>query len=700
MDAMKKSLAVPSSAFNPGAFFLLLALLFVVVETPAATPQGAATPPEAAPTPPNLLLITLDTTRADALGCYGAPQNPTPNLDSIAARGVRYQRALSASPLTLPAHTSLLTGLAPPEHGVRHNGTAALGSGVATVATVLQSHSYTTGAFVASRVLDHRFGLARGFDHYDDRMAAELVGEYGYPERDAAAVTGAALEWLRQHDGKPFFLWVHYYDPHAPYQPPRALAEGTPQGNYRGEVRHVDQQVGRLLAALPQRGANTVVAVVGDHGEALGEHGERTHGIFLYEETLAVPLLLAGPGVADQTPGTIVSETVASRRLAPTVLRLLGLSPEKTTALGTPLPGLANLWPDGAAPPPQPVYSEATLPASAYGWSALQALSDGRWRLIAAPRPELYDLATDPAELGNLIDTHRREAFRLKQALEATMASFQPRAPGKAADDPELAAALRSLGYATGASGTSAVAVDSRRLDPKDGIQLLDYLDAAKRMMVSGQAAQAVKILEEMNRQSPDNVPFLNNLARAQKLIGDKAGAVATYQQAAQLNPKLDFVHFQLAAAYQESGRPQEAAKEYRLTLELNPRFAGAWLALAEIANRAGNLEEEGRLLTEAVEAGTASASILTRLGQIAQAAGHFEAAEARYTQAAQLLPEWPMGWYLLGKLHLDRGAGNKARQALEKAVEASPYSPQGEEAQRLLNQLSSPSKKPEGGNP
>ncbi len=344
MGTMEKSCRSASPNARNGAVFLLLVLLGPAMVALAVTPETQEPAPKAAPSPPSLLLITLDTTRADALGCYGAPANPTPNLDSIAARGVRYQRALTASPLTLPSHTSILTGLAPPEHGVRHNGTAALGSGVPTVATVLQGSGYTTGAFVASRVLDHRFGLARGFDHYDDRMAAELVGEYGYPERDAARVTDAALEWLRQHREKPFFLWVHYYDPHAPYQPPRALAEGTPQGNYRGEVRHVDQQVGRLLAALPQRGANTVVAVVGDHGEALGEHGERTHGIFLYEETLAVPLLLAGPGVADQVPGTVIPETVANRRLAPTVLRLLGLPPDKTTALGTPLPGLPSLW--------------------------------------------------------------------------------------------------------------------------------------------------------------------------------------------------------------------------------------------------------------------------------------------------------------------------------------------------------------------
>ncbi|MGH9464821.1 MAG: sulfatase, partial [Thermoanaerobaculia bacterium] len=359
-----------------------------------ASPSG---PPER----PSLLLVTLDTTRADHLGAYGATAAKTPVLDALARRGARWAQALTASPLTLPAHCSLLTGLQPPEHGVRDNGVAALPAEVPTLATALAEHGYVTAAVVASRVLDRRFGLDRGFATYDDRMVAESVGQYGYPERDARAVTDAALAWLAGREGdpgaaeRPWFLWVHYYDPHAPYRPPAAASLATEAERYAGEISWVDEQLERLLAALPAAGAATLVAVVGDHGESLGEHGETGHGIFLHQPSLRVPLLIAGPGVA---PGTVVSETVATSRLAATLLGLLG-SGAAAAPFGPPLPGIGL---DASQAGDAAVYSETLLPATAYGWSALKAITDGEWRLVVAPRPQLYDLGADPGELVNL----------------------------------------------------------------------------------------------------------------------------------------------------------------------------------------------------------------------------------------------------------------------------------------------------------
>ena len=347
----------------------------------SCVPAGMAA---AAPARPSVILLTLDTTRADALGAArGAPT--TPNLDALAARGVRFLHALSPAPLTLPAHASLLTGLEPRSHGIRDNGTAALPAELPTLATAFAAAGYRTGAFVASRVLDRRFGLARGFDVYDDRMAAERVGEYGYPERDAAAVTDAALAWARGlQRGAPIFLWVHYYDPHSPYLPPADLrGDGSAAARYAGEVALMDREIGRLLAGLPREPA-PLVAAVGDHGEALGEHGERAHGVLLHSATLEVPLLIAGPGVP---AGTGVTETVGIRRLAATLLSLAGV--ESAPALpGPPLPlGLG-----GRSPAPGPVLSETQFPANAYGWSPLRALTDGSWRLVVGARAELFDL--------------------------------------------------------------------------------------------------------------------------------------------------------------------------------------------------------------------------------------------------------------------------------------------------------------------
>lgn len=646
--------------------------------------SGAEVEPSPPP-PPSLLLVTLDTTRADALGCYGAGDDATPHLDALAARGVRYERAFSPSPLTLPAHASLLTGRLPPEHGVLDNGTHRLETALPTLASVLAARGYATGAVVASRVLDRRFGLATGFAHYDDTMAAEQVGQYGYPERDAAAVTTAAVEWLRSvDDAAPWFLWVHYYDPHAPYAPPGG-------GGYAGEVAFVDRQLGRLLAGLPAQPATPLVAVVGDHGEALGEHGEEGHGIFLYRTTLQVPLLLAGPGVP---AGTAVTETVGAERLAATLLRLLGAD----DLPGPHLPGLPALGDD---PPPRPVYSETWMPASAYGWAPLQALTDGAWRLIVAPRPELYDLAADPAEEQNLLAGERTAAARrraraLRDALRDLETRLERREAPPAAADAELAAELRSLGYLQAGRGAGGGAHRDARfgegVDPKDGVALLDDFERAKHLQAAGRTAEALAAFESLVERNPDNVPFLTHLGTVRLAAGRRQAALAALQRAIELNPRLHFLHLKLAEAHLHLGQVEEARAAYRRTLELDPRSAPAWLALAELAERQGDAAGERRLLRQAVEAGTASAAVHARLGQIARGAEDWPAAAGHLRRATELAPRWELAWLLLGELHATRGETAAAREALETAARLGAGTPYGERARRLLDAL------PDGG--
>ena len=573
----------------------------------------------------------------------------TPNLDVLARSGTRWSNALTPSPLTLPAHCSLMTGLDPPGHGVRDNGVASLPQDVPTLAAVLSRRGYVTGAVVGSRVLDRRFGLARGFDAYDDAMVAEQIGEQGYPERDAAAVTGAALAWASKlPPGRPYFLWVHYYDPHAPYEPPGSGAGESAPLRYAGEIAFVDREVGRLFAGLPGAGRR-IVAAVGDHGEMLGEHGEKEHGVFLYRGSLEVPLILSGPGVAR---GRVIASPAGTRGLASTLLGLAGFG-EDAAPFGPRLPS-----PEDAG---APVYSETDMPASAYGWSPLAAATDSRFRFIAAPRPELYDLLADPAESRNLWGMEAEAVRRLQRAIaEANRAARKgPPAPESA----ELARSLRQLGYLSGASGRAG------SIDPKDGIRLLDEFEEAKALTRQGRAGEAVARLEGLVKRSPGNVPFLVRLAEAQAAAGETGKAIETVGEALELNPGLDFLHLQLARLCLQAGRREDARASYRAALALNPRFAPAWLGLAELSARTGPPGEELRVLREAEAAGTHSGVLLARMAQIELPAGDVAAAERHAEAAVRLLPTFAAAWWVAGETAERQGRTAEAIQRFEKAA-------------------------------
>ncbi len=635
------------------AALLVAAVFAVALVRPAPKPVAATA---AAPAgSPSVVLLTLDTTRADALGSYGAKGVRTPSLDALAARGTRWTGAISPVPLTLPAHVSLLTGLVPPEHGIHDNGTAVLPKDVPTLPAAFAARGYSTAAFVASRVLDRRFGLDRGFQVYDDKAPAEQIGEYGYPERNARQMTDAALAWLAKRPaGKPFFLWVHYYDPHAPYSPPDVDPRSSAAQLYAGEVTFMDREIGRLLAGLPGGAERHLIAAVGDHGESLGEHGERTHGVFVYHSTMHVPLIVAGPGVPK---GKVAAEPAPSIRLASTLLRLAGGGP--ANPFGEPLPGIGGK-------PAGTIYLESRFPLTAYGWSPLESAFDGRWKLIVAPRPELYDLGADPGETRNLVNDRRDEARRLKGALQTVQGSFKPRKAEAA--DPELARSLQSLGYASG-SGTSGKGT----LDPKDGVPLLAEFMDAKLLTQRGEARTAVTRLTELVRRSPGNIPFLTALATAQIASGDGEAAIATYRKAAGENPKLDFLHENLAGAYVQLGRLSEARKEYGLTLDLNPRFAAAWWGLADLEQKAGRPAEVRRILNQAVQAGTESASILVRLGEADAKAGDAEASDRHFRQAVELTPAWLPAWLVWGQQLENQG---RLDLALERYLEAGRIGP------------------------
>ncbi|HEV7519075.1 MAG TPA: sulfatase, partial [Thermoanaerobaculia bacterium] len=446
--------------------------------------------------PANLLLVTLDTVRADHLGAYGDAAAETPSLDRLAREGIRFAAASSPVPLTLPAHSSLLSGLLPPHHGLRNNGAGSFPADRPTLATRLSAAGYRTGAFVGAFVLDHRFGLARGFDTYDDEMERDPSGGRGLDaERRGDQVVDRALAWLGKGDAasparpasrQPFFLWVHLYDAHAPYDPPAPYRDRHPGRPYDGEIAFADAQLGRLLAELDRLRltAGTVVAVAADHGEALGEHGELTHGLLLYEPTLHVPLLLRGPGLAAR----VVATPVSLVDLGPTLAGLLGKPLATPGGSGGRLDGrdLAAALTRGEEPPPADLYAETRYPMI-FGWSPLAALRRRDLKYIEAPRPEFYDLARDRREEVNLAarpdSAGPSRGFADRLASIASSSRPTTPAPVTAGSDAESRARLESLGYAGGGAGNARNASTAKpaanAADPRDRVALFRRFETA-----------------------------------------------------------------------------------------------------------------------------------------------------------------------------------------------------------------------------
>jgi arylsulfatase A-like enzyme len=533
--------------------------------------------PAASPAPPpaarSVLLITIDTLRADRLGCYGDTAARTPRIDAQAAQGTLFERAFTPAPITLPAHASLFTGLIPPAHGVRGNGAFALAPGKPTVAEALRAHGLATAAFVGGFPLSRRFGLDRGFDHYDDRMAKAPGLNFDFAERRGDDVATAAIDWLGAHPGA-VFAWVHFFDPHAPYDPPPAFAvEGDP---YRGEIAAVDAAVGRLLEVWDARPEEDAVVVTADHGEAFGEHGEESHSLFVYDVTLRVPLIVRAPGVA---PG----------RRAPAPVSLVDLPATVLTLAGAPrsLPGQNVLAPaSGSA-----LYAETLAPRLDFGWSDLRSIREGRFKLIRAPRPELYDVVADPAESRDLSASEPATAARLASALDGILAAAGE-GQSRRAVDAETVERLRALGYvqAAPAGGTGA--------DPKDKV------------------AVAARI------------------AKATGPFASQAEAIAAYRAIVALDPDVPIVNLRLADALLRSGRAKESIPHFEKVAAAAPRSADPFVGLATALAQLGRMDAAVRALEQGLAVDPASGQAHYNLGEIARVRGDREAARKAYEAA------------------------------------------------------------------
>lgn len=634
------------------------AALIVLVTACSEPPHG----PAAAAKADSVLLITIDTIRADRIGAYGAAQAETPNLDRLARAGILYENAYAVAPLTLPAHASLLTGAYPPEHGVRNNGIHALAEDWETLPEILTAEGVRTAAVVAATVLDRRYGLAQGFEVYDDEMRAERSSSLAAAaavERPAGAVTEAAMGWLNGLGGdERFFLWVHYFDPHAPYAPPEPYRDRFDEP-YDGEIAYVDSEIGRLLRHPRLAGDDRLaVVVIGDHGESLGEHGEMTHGMLTYDATLRIPWIVKPAG---GPRGERRQRRIDQVDLFPTVLAMMGFRP--------PDPGKGRdllAASDAAAADndePRPLYAETWVPFYTYGWAKLRTLRVGSMKYIDAPAPELYDLERDPDESANLIASERRTAAELKRELERL---FRAEGSGEAAavaPDRETRSRLRALGYLgalrDGAGGGEAG-------DPKELMAVHVAIEEANRRLLAGDSAAAIEGYRQALAEDPSNLRALSDLATAQAAGGRLEEGVRTLEKAVGLAPENAQLHLQRAAFAEEQGDAVVALAHLDLAIELAPALLEARLEKASYLGKLGRTEEAAASIGETIERYPDDAEANVLYAQLVEVPlGDLDAAESRLRRAAARDPHLDSARRALAAVLERRGETAAARQML-----------------------------------
>ena len=658
---------------------------------------------------PNVLLITIDTLRWDRLGSYGAAHNPTPVLDRLAARGTRFETAIAHTPLTAPSHASILTGLTPLRHGVRDNGSFVLAEAI-TLASTFRAAGYSTAAFVSGFPLDRRFGFSAGFQTYDDRLpSAERSGRAAYTERRADDTTARAVAWLAASTTNaasssgglpPWFLWIHYFDPHAGYDPPQPWKSKMPTA-YDGEVAFVDDQIGRVLSRLAQLGAETqtVIAVTADHGESLGDHGEETHGVFIYDSTLRVPFIMAGPGVSAGSVASVVGRGID---VMPTLLDLAGLQiPERLDGRSLKLALEGRPMDDEAA------YIESLLSQRQFGWAPLRGMRDARWKYIDAPEPELYEVLQDAAELKNRATEAPRRTETLAEQLEEKLkAAGTPGAQPGPPMDREAAERLRALGYAAGSPPRTTAGT---RRNPKTGIELINRLERGIAQ-VRTDPRRAVEDLRAVLVEDPGITVARSQLAVALSAIGDHTGAIEqlriltadrsasaedllllseanraagnmakaaeALQQAAALDPKSPEVALTEGRSFMIARDLDQASAAFNRALTLSPDNSEALVGLGDIALARGDLTAAGSTFERVLGRDPANADARWRLGLVRGRQGRMEEAVSLLRPVATAKPENGEALVALAAALARTGKPHEAVPYFERAVAAGQQSP------------------------
>ncbi|MFQ5500904.1 MAG: sulfatase-like hydrolase/transferase [Phycisphaerae bacterium] len=572
------------------------------------TEPPAPDEPAVAQPPVNVLLITLDTTRADHIGCYGSATARTPALDGLAAGGVRFDQAFSHVPLTSPSHVSLMTGTYPAVNGVRTNGMSVSESDISTLAEQFKTAGYQTGAFVAAFVLHARFGLNRGFDHYDDdlRDAQTVSGEM--LERRGDRVCDSALAWLDQHASGPFFAWVHFFDPHSPYAPPEPYGSEF-SDPYDGEIAFTDAQVQRLVTWLDEKKLRerTLIVVAGDHGEAFGEHGETQHGYFIYEPTQHVPLIFALPSRVPT--GKVVTAPVGLVDVFPTLMELMQWEGPST------LDGrsLVDVWKSSRAVG-RPVYAESESPRLNYAWARLRSLTTAEWKYIDAPNAELYDRRMDPGEMHNVIADHAEDAARLKKALQELVATMRPRYSGTTQLDSAARRRLESLGYAGAGAPVVADSDDRPGRDPKDMLLIYQAHLKAIELLRAGKVAEVIRILEPVIGECSESSLMQQTLGRAYLEVGRLAEAQKAYEVSLRQSPHDAQKLLGLAEALRQQNKNRDAKEWFLRALAVEPDLAEAHRGLGLVYSATGDLPNAEKCFRRHVEISSESTNALSNL--------------------------------------------------------------------------------------
>lgn len=629
--------------------------------------------------PLNLVLVTIDTQRADRLGCYGYSKIETPNLDKLARRGVLFENAISTAPLTAPAHASMFTGVYPTVHKVRDTGGFILPNSQTTLAEILQGRGWDTAAFVGASVLKKSFGFGQGFAVYDDEMPKPDANHpVEFPERRAGDVVDRATRWLDAQSGKPFFLWVHVFDPHSPYDPPPPFRQKYSENLYDGEVAYTDQQLGRLFEAVERR-SNTLVAVMADHGESLSEHGEFTHGIFLYDSTLRVPFLLAGPGVPS---GLRVKPQVRGVDLLPTVLELMG------SAVPPGVQG-ASLVPTftGKAPAAEDSYLETLFPRINMAWAELRGIRTNRWKYIRAPKPELYDLVQDPAETTNVIGKHAPEVQQLEAKLNAVSGGGAPEKVETEMVNQKTLQQLRSLGY-LGGSSRQTYSLAGKGIDPKDRVEVLRLLHLALSPDAGGTSRRIVPLLRQALTADPTNPTVYYHLGLALTQSGQQGHALALYQRAIAQGVDVGWVHSRLGHLYLQQGNRDAAIRSFEKAAQLNPSDCESLSDLGLAYLESERVADAERVYRWCLATGEEYAGAHNGLGLVATRKQDMVLARTHFEKAVQSDPELWEAQLNLGRAYKILGDTKRARATFEAFLAKAPRGEFSELIPRLQEEV------------
>jgi arylsulfatase A-like enzyme/Flp pilus assembly protein TadD len=628
----------------------------------------------------NVLLVTIDTLRADRVGAYGSTAGLTPTLDRLAREGLRFDHAYAHVPLTLPSHASLLSALYPAQHGVHDNGAFSLGD-VPTLASVLQSARYRTAAFVGAFVLDARFGLNRGFDTYDDRLAGSSA-DLEVVQRTAEQVLEPAARWIAGEQPSalspdtsrpgsperrpPWFAWVHLYDPHEPYDPPAPYRSRYATDPYAGEVAYTDASLGSFLDRLSAAGhlSNTLVVVAADHGESLGDHGERTHGLFAYDATLRVPLVMWAPPRLHSAVATFPARLVD---VAPTIVDLVGAAPFAKADGRTLRPFVAGEQPfdDSGS------YFEALNANLTRGWAPLRGIVSGGIKLIDLPMPELYDLAADPGELRNLYAQQRDRARPLEASLDRITAAAAASA-ARPAVDPDAEARLRALGYVVSSAPKPSHAYTAAD-DPKRLVHLNTALDDAAAMWARGDAASAIAALQSAIKERPDFTIAYDRLAFMLRASGHAADAVALLDRAAREGHADRALLRSLGSSLRDAGDLRRSAAVLDELVRTDPSDLQAADALGQTYARLGKAADAEALFKRVLDRSPNASTTWNNLGSLYLIQQRLADAIAALGRAVEINPTLATAHNGLGVAFARAGQNERAVEEWKKAIELRP---------------------------